>query len=132
MVHGYEDKTRVRIVSLADPATGRKAGTTWEGVVGTGETKTVPTGAGVFGLLSDKKAAILVGTPSSCAVVGYFVKDQEGNYRSNRFVTQLPSSAQMNGEQMIVWAYDAAEVTIRNPKTQNSTRRGSSKAIQAK
>ena len=118
VVHGYEDKTRVRIVSLADPATGRKAGTIWEGVVGTGETKTVPTGAGVFGLLSDKKAAILVGTPSSCAVVGYFVKDQEGNYRSNRFFTQLPSSAQTPGERMIVWAYEAAEVTIRDPKTQ--------------
>jgi hypothetical protein len=118
VVHGYEDKTRVRIVSLADPANSRKAGTIWEGVVGTGETKTVPTGAGVFGLLSDKKAAILVGTPSSCAVVGYFLKDQDGNYRSNRFFTQLPSSAQMGGERMIVWAYDAAEVTIRNPKTQ--------------
>ncbi len=118
VVHGYEDKTRVRIVSLANAATGRKAGTIWEGVVGTGETKTVPTGPGVFGLLSDKKAAILVGTPSSCAVVGYFVKDQEGNYRSNRFFTQLPSATQMHGERMIVWAYDAAEVTIRNPKTQ--------------
>ena len=118
VVHGYEDKTRVRIVSLADPATGRKAGTIWEGVVGTGETKTVPTGAGVFGLLSDKKAAILVGTPSSCAVVGYFLKDQDGNYRSNRFFTQLPSSAQMGGERVIVWAYEAAEVTVRNPKTQ--------------
>lgn len=118
VVHGYEEKTRVRIVSLADPATGRKAGTIWEGVVGVGETKTVPTGAGVFGLLSDKKAAILVGTPSSCAVVGYFLKDQDGNYRSNRFFTQLPSSAQMGGERVIVWAYEAAEVTIRNPKTQ--------------
>lgn len=118
VVHGYEDKTRVRIVSLADPATGRKAGTIWEGVVGTGETQLVPTGAGVFGLLSDKKAAILVGTPSSCAVVGYFLKDQEGSYRSNRFFTQLPSSAQLGGERVIVWAYEPAEVTIRNPKTQ--------------
>ncbi len=63
VVHGYEKDTQVRIVSLADPATQRKAGTIWQGTVGVGETKLVPTGPGVFGLLSDKKAAILVGTP---------------------------------------------------------------------
>ncbi|MBA3392805.1 MAG: hypothetical protein H0T89_09180 [Deltaproteobacteria bacterium] len=118
VVHGYEDGTKVRIVALGDAASQRKGGTIWEGVVGTGETKTVPTGAGVFGFLSDKKAAILAGTPSSCAVVGYFVKDQEGRYRSNRFFTQLPSSAALGSERMVVWAYEPAEVTIRNPKTQ--------------
>jgi hypothetical protein len=118
VVHGYEQGTKVRIVTLADPATRRAAGTVWEGTVGVGETKLVPTGAGVFGLLSDKKAAILVGTPSSCAVVGYFVKDQEGRFRSNRFFTQLPSSAQLGGERVIVWAYEAADVVVRNPKTQ--------------
>lgn len=118
VVHGYEKDTKVRIVSLSDPATKRQAGTIWEGTVNVGETKLIPTGAGVFGLLSDKKAAILVGTPSSCAVVGYFVKDQDGHYRSNRFFTQLPSSAQMGGERVIVWAYEDADVVIRNPKTQ--------------
>ena len=118
VVHGYEKDTKVRIVSLSDPATKRQAGTIWEGTVNVGETKLIPTGAGVFGLLSDKKAAILVGTPSSCAVVGYFVKDQDGHFRSNRFFTQLPSSAQMGGERVIVWAYEAADVVIRNPKTQ--------------
>lgn len=118
VVHGYQEGTKVRIVSLSDPSTERKAGTIWEGVVGTGETKLVPTGAGVFGLLSDKKAAILVGTPSSCAVVGYFVKDQDGHFRSNRFFTQLPSAAQLRGERVIVWAYDAADVVVRNPRTQ--------------
>jgi hypothetical protein len=118
VVHGYSEGTKVRIVSLSDPATGREAGTIWEGTVGVGETKLIPTGAGVFGLLSDKKAAILVGTPSSCAVVGYFVKDQDGHFRSNRFFTQLPSSAQLGGERLIVWAYDAADVIVRNPKTQ--------------
>ena len=118
VVHGYEDGTKVRIVSLADPATHRKAGTIWEGTVGVGETKLVPTGAGVFGFLSDKKAAILVGTPSSCAVVGYFVKDEAGRYRSNRFFTQLPSSTAFGKERVVVWAYDPADVTIRIPKTQ--------------
>lgn len=118
VVHGYEKDTKVRIVSLADPATGRKAGTIWQGTVGVGETKLVPTGPGVFGLLSDKKAAILVGTPSSCAVVGYFLKDQDGKYRSNRFFTQLPSSAQLGGERVIVWAYDGGDVIVRDPKTQ--------------
>ena len=119
VIHGYEDKTRVRIVSITDPGKpGSKAGTIWEGTVGIGESKLIPTGTGVFGLLSDKKAAILVGTPSSCAVVGYFVKDQEGRYRSNRFFTQLPSSAQLGGERLDVWAYEPATVTIRVPKTQ--------------
>lgn len=118
VVHGYEKDTKVRIVALADPATKRTAGTLWEGTVNVGETKLVPTGPGVFGLLSDKKAAILVGTPSSCAVVGYFVKDQDGRFRSNRFFTQLPSSAQMGGERVIVWAYEAADVVVRDPKTQ--------------
>src|SRR5437868_7755431 len=47
VVHGYEKDTQVRIVSLADPATQRKAGTIWQGTVGVGETKLIPTGAGV-------------------------------------------------------------------------------------
>ena len=118
VIHGYEKDTKVRIVSLSDPSTKRQAGTIWEGTVGLGETKTIPTGAGVYGLLSDKKAAILVGTPSSCAVVGYYLKDQDGKYRSNRFFTQLPSSAQIGGERVIIWAYDGADVEVRNPKTQ--------------
>ena len=118
VVHGYEEGTKVRIVSLADPGTQRQAGTIWEGVVGVGQTQTIPTGAGVFGLLSDKKAAILVGTPSSCACVGYFVKDRDGRFRSERFFTQLPSSPSSGSERMIVWAYDAADVVIRDPKTQ--------------
>jgi len=118
VVHGYEDKTKVRIVSLADPMTHRKAGTIWEGTVGIGEAKMITTGPGVFGLLSDKKASILVGTPSSCAVVGYFVKDQEGHFRSNRFFTQLPGTVYSGGERMVVWAYEPADVTIRTIKGQ--------------
>lgn len=118
VIHGYEEGTRVRVVALEDPQQGRKAGTIWEGTVGVGETKLVPTGPGVFGFLSDKKAAILAGTPSSCAVVGYFLKDQDGKYRSKRFFTQLPSSAYSGDERLIVWAYEPAEVTVRVPKTQ--------------
>jgi hypothetical protein len=118
VIHGYEDNTSVRIVSLADPLTKRKAGTIWEGKIGIAQAKTITTGPGVFGLLSDKKAAILVGTPSSCAVVGYFVKDQEGRFRSNRFFTQLPSTIYAGGERVVVWAYEPADVTIRATKTQ--------------
>ncbi|MBL9014499.1 MAG: hypothetical protein JNL83_10005 [Myxococcales bacterium] len=118
VVHGYEKDTKVRIVSLSDPETKRPTGTIWQGTIGVGETQLIPTGPGVFGLLSDKKAAILVGTPSSCAVVGYFLKDQDGKYRSNRFFTQLPSSAQLGGERVIVWAYEGGDVVVRDPKTQ--------------
>ena len=118
VIHGYEDKTRVRIVALADPMTHTKAGTIWEGTIGIGESKTIPTGAGVFGLLSDKKASILVGTPSSCAVVGYFVKDQDGQFRSKRFFTQLPGRTYQGGERVIVWAYEPADVSVRLVKSQ--------------
>lgn len=116
VIHGYQDQTRVRVVALG--GNGQQKGTIWEGSVGRGETRTVPTGAGVFGFLSDKKAAILVGTPSSCAVVGYFLKDQDGNFRSQRFFAQLPARTYVGQERVIVWAYEPAEVTIRIPKTQ--------------
>jgi len=117
VIHGYEDKTKVRIVSLADPLTKRKAGTIWEGTIGIGESKTVSTGAGVFGLLSDKKAAILVGTPSSCEAVGYFLKDQEGRFRSDHFFTQMPRATYSPDVRMVVWAPDAADVSIHATKT---------------
>ena len=113
VVHGYAPDTKVRIVSLEKP------GTIFEGTIGVGETKTVQTGRGVFGFLSDKKASILVGTPSSCAVVGYFLKDEEGSFRSNRFFAQLPSAIAGSGdERLIVWAYEAATVEIRVRKTE--------------
>src|SRR4051812_1752365 len=111
VVHGYEAGTNVRIVSL------EKGGTIWQGTVGEGETKTVSTGMGVFGFLSDKKAAILVGTPTSCAVVGYFLKDQNGEFRSNHFFTQLPSSTYSNEEKVVVWAYEDADVQVIDRKT---------------
>ena len=82
----------------------------------------------MFGLLSDKKAAILVGTPSSCAVVGYFVKDQEGRFRSNRFFTQLPGTIYAGSERLVVWAYEPADVTIRATKTQTQLAQASLQA----
>ncbi len=118
VVHGYESDTKVRIVSL------EKGGTVWEGKVGIGETKTVQTGRGVFGFLSDKKASILVGTPSSCAVVGYFLKDQDGSYRSHRFFTQLPSSASNGDERFIVWAYEPASVEIIDRRSERVLAKG--------
>lgn len=112
VIHGYAPDTKVRIVALD------KRGTIWEGKVGVGETRTVGTGQGVFGFLSDKKASILVGTPTSCAVVGYFLKDEEGSYRSNRFFAQLPSAMSAGDEHFIVWAYEPAHVEIYDRKTE--------------
>ncbi|MBS1148705.1 MAG: Por secretion system C-terminal sorting protein [Myxococcaceae bacterium] len=123
VVHGYAPETKVRIVSLEKP------GTIFEGTIGVGETKTVQTGRGVFGFLSDKKASILVGTPSSCAVVGYFLKDEEGSFRSNRFFAQLPSAVAGSGdERLIVWAYEAATVEIRIRKTEKLIKQAELKA----
>ncbi|HEY3446233.1 MAG TPA: hypothetical protein VGK67_07700 [Myxococcales bacterium] len=106
VVHGYQPDTKVRIVSMD------KRGTVWEGTVKEGETQTIRTGKGVFGFLSDKKAAILVGTPSSCNAVGYFLKDEEGLYRSKRFFTQLPVGISNGDARVLVWAYDTASVTV--------------------
>lgn len=123
VIHGYAPDTKVRIVSLEKP------GTLFEGVVGVGETKTIKTGRGVFGFLSDKKASILVGTPSSCAVVGYFLKDEEGSFRSNRFFAQLPSNVMgQNDERVIVWAYEPATVEIRHRKTEKLLKKADLKA----
>jgi len=106
MVHGYEPGTKVRIVSL------EKRGTIWEGEVGPGDTRVVSTGKGVFGFMADKKATILVGTPTSCTVVGYFLTDENGSFRSNRFFAQLPQGAGA-AQHFVVWAYDEAEVELR-------------------
>src|SRR5262245_40121134 len=40
VVHGYEADTHIRVVSLADK------GTVYQGVIGAGEAKLIPTGAG--------------------------------------------------------------------------------------
>ena len=105
VVHGYDMGTKVRIVSLAD------RGTIWKGQVDRGQTHLVKTGKGVFAFLSDKKASILVGTPSRCAVVGYWVRDQDGSFRSNHFYSRLPSSAS-NREKVLVWAWEDTKVTV--------------------
>lgn len=125
VVHGYEPDTTVRIISLQN-----KGGTIWQGKVGPGEMQTVTTGAGVFGFLSDKKASILVGTPSSCAVVGYFLKDQDGNYRSNKFYTQLPSRTHYTDERVIVWAYEPTYAEIYDRKAEKVIKSGELKAGQ--
>lgn len=123
VVHGYAPDTKIRIVSL------EKNGTIFEGKVGVGETQTIRTGRGVFGFLSDKKASILVGTPTSCAVVGYFLKDDEGAFRSNRFFAQLPSATAGSGdERLIVWAYEPAVVEIRVRATEKVLKQAELKA----
>jgi hypothetical protein len=118
VIHGYSPDTTVRIISLD------RQGTIFEGKIGEGEAKIIPTGAGVFGFLSDKKAAILVGTPSSCAVVGYFLKDEEGAYRSSRFFTQLPSQTYARGEKFTVWAYEPSHAQIIDRKTGHVLKEG--------
>lgn len=105
IVHGYEANTKVRVVSL------EKRGTIWEGVVGPGDTPVVRTGPGVFGFIADKKATILVGTPTSCTVVGYYLKDETGSFKSNRFFAQLPNGA--GGEQhFVIFAYEPTTVKL--------------------
>lgn len=115
IVHGYEAKTDVRIVSLKENRT------VWRGVVGQGETKNIPTGQGVFAFLADKKASILVGTPTSCTAVGYYVRDQDGSLVSKRFLTQLPSSASGADNKVIIWAWKDTKVKITNITADKTT-----------
>ncbi len=108
IVHGYEANTDVRIVSLKENRT------VWQGKVNEGQTVNVPTGQGVFAFLADKKASILVGTPSMCTAVGYYLRDQNGTFLSKKFYTQLPSSTAGADSQVIVWAWKDANVRITN------------------
>lgn len=105
IVHGYEQETNVRIVSLEQNRT------IWTGKVGPGETKLVPTGKGVFGFLSDKKASLLVGTPSSCTVVGYWLRDEEGTHVADHFYGRIPVSGSAD-DRVIVWAWDDMNIQV--------------------
>ena len=106
VVHGYEKDTKVRIISL------EQGGTIWEGEVQAGQTKLIPTGKGVFSFVSDKKASILVGTPSRCAVVGYWVRDRDGSFRSDHFISQLPSQSHFASDRVLIWAWEDAEIQV--------------------
>ncbi|MBN2360882.1 MAG: hypothetical protein JXR83_15610 [Deltaproteobacteria bacterium] len=106
VIHGYQADTKVRLISLAQKAT------IWQGVVNAGETKLIPTGSGVFAFLSDKKASIFAGTPSSCTCVGYFVRDQNGSYVSDRFYAELPASTSDADSRVLLWAWQDTGYTI--------------------
>jgi hypothetical protein len=122
VVHGYEKDTNVRIVSLEHNAT------VWTGRIGPGETALVRTGQGVFGFLADKKASILVGTPSSCTAVGYFVKNRDGSFRSDQFYAQLPSSVSAPGAKVLMFAWDDVSYDISDVGTKHSIHKGQLKA----
>ena len=65
----------------------------------------------VFGFIADKKATILVGTPTSCTVVGYYLKDETGSFKSNHFFAQLPQGAG-GAQHFVVWAYEPSFVGV--------------------
>src|ERR1043165_3615706 len=106
IIHGFEDDTKVRIISM------EQKGTVYEGKIGRMQTKLVPTGKGVFSFVANKKASILVGTPSSCAVVGYWLRDQDGNFRSNHLFSQTPSSHGNPDCRIVLWAWQDVKVDI--------------------
>ena len=110
IVHGYEPNTNVRIVSLDQNRT------IWTGKVGPGETELVPTGKGVFGFLSDKKASLLVGTPSSCTVVGYWLRDQEGTHVTDHFYGRIPTSSSAD-DRVIAWAWEDMTIQVTDVTT---------------
>ncbi|MDH5491851.1 MAG: hypothetical protein OEY14_07850 [Myxococcales bacterium] len=111
VVHGYHDDTDVRIVSMA---TGEPV---WTGRIDAGETELVPTGAGTYRFISDKKATILVGTPSSCTMVGYWARDEEGSFRSDHFFVQLPLQPNGAEDQVAFWAWEPTTLTVRDRGT---------------
>lgn len=108
VIQGYEAGTNFRVFRLDthEPI--------FAGTVGTGESQLVPTGPGVFGFASDKKAAILVGTPSSCTVVGYWARDADGAFVSDRLFLSLPASTLNEDDRVVVWTTEASHVTVRD------------------
>ena len=106
IIHGFEDDTKVRIISMKDKST------VYEGVIGRLQTKLIKTGRGVFAFIANKKASILVGTPTSCAVVGYWLRDQDGGFRSDYLFSQTPSSSGSKDSRIVVWAWQDVKVNI--------------------
>ena len=118
IVHGYEEGTNAKIISL------EQGKTVWSGTVGPGQTVNIPTGRGVFGFVTDKKASVLVGTPQSCTAVGYYVRDQNGQQLSNKFFTELPSSVSHADARVIVWAWEDTDFEILDHTTEKSYAKG--------
>ena len=106
VIHGFENDTKVRIISM------EQKGTIYEGKIDRMQTKLIPTGKGVFSFVANKKASILVGTPSSCPVVGYWLRDQDGNFRARELFTQTPSAHQHADCRIVVWAWEDLKVDI--------------------
>ena len=111
VIQGYERDTHVRVFALEsrEPI--------YAGTVGEGDAVHVPTGAGVFGFVSDKKAAILVGTPSSCAVVGYWGRDPEGSFVSDHLFVRLPATSAYEDDRVVLWVTEPSHVTVRDRTT---------------
>jgi hypothetical protein len=124
VVHGYEANTKAKILSLENGAV------IWHGTVNEGETVNVPTGPGVFGFLSEKKASILIGTPSSCTAIGYFVKNEEGSFLSKKFYTQLPKSVSMPSAKVLAWAWEDVSLKVYDKTDKEELFSGSLKAGQ--
>lgn len=123
IIHGFENDTKVRIISMD------KKGTVYEGKIDRMQTRHIPTGPGVFSFVANKKASILVGTPTSCAVVGYWLRDQEGNFRANELFTHTPSSHQTSDCRIVVWAWEDVKVDIMDQTADKSL--GAGVAIKA-
>jgi hypothetical protein len=114
IIHGFENDTRVRIISM------EKKGTVYEGKINRLETKLIPTGPGVFSFVANKKASILVGTPTKCPVVGYWLRDQDGNFRANQLFTHTPSGRQHEDCRILVWAWEDVKVDITDLTTKKT------------
>ena len=112
VVHGYQKGSDVKIINLDSGKT------VWKGIINAGETKNVKTGRGVFGFYSDKKASILVGTPSVCNVVGYWFRDEEGSSLSNHYYGKLPTALFNSDERVLIWAWKGAKVKVVDRTTQ--------------
>jgi hypothetical protein len=115
IVHAYEDGTKVRVARIE----GDK-GTIWQGVLNRGQTQLVSTGLGVFAFFSDKKAALLVGTPTSCSAVGYFAADETGSFRADHFLTALSSGS----PKVIVWAWEETGFRVFDRSNQTELAKG--------
>jgi hypothetical protein len=125
VIHAYEDGTNARIARLG---AGSGSGTVWQGTLKTGQAEIISTGDGMFAFLSDKKAGLLVGTPTSCQAVGYFVADKDSSYRSDHFYSLVPSSSTGAQAKVVIWAWEDTTVTARDTNANTKIFEGALKA----
>src|SRR5262249_43718911 len=62
---------------------------------------------------------------TSCAVIGYWLRDQDGHFRAKQLFTHTPSNHSHNPDcRIVVWAWEDATIDIIDQTTQKKLAQG--------